>query len=311
MIYGNGDYKYELVAGWAKIPEGESFVDVGGISIDGQDRVYVLNRSPYPIMVLDKAGNVLSRWGENHFDRAHGSCIAPDGTIYCTDDRTHLVSQFTTDGKLLATLGEKYKPSFTGYREATDLFERISSITQGGAPFNRPTGVAVSASGDIFVSDGYGNARVHRFGPDRNLIASWGEPGTDPGEFRLPHSIWVDKQDRVWIPDRENSRVQIFSSDGEYITEWKDLIRPNDVFIDDNDIVYIAELCNRVSIFTIDGKLITRWGNEQQPKDDQLFFAPHAVSVDSEGSVYVGEVSYAHAKTDRGARTIQKFARVG
>ena len=101
MRYGSGDFQYELVEGWAKLPAGESFVDVGGICIDAEDNVFVLNRSAYPIIVMDRGGKVTAKWGQNHFDRAHGSCIAPDGTIYCTDDRTHLVSQFTTDGKLL------------------------------------------------------------------------------------------------------------------------------------------------------------------------------------------------------------------
>ena len=139
---------------------------------------------------------------------------------------------------------------------------------------------------------------------------SWGEPGPEPGQFRLPHSIFIDRRDRIWVPDRENHRVQIFDDKGNYLTQWTDLIRPTDVFIDEEDTVYVSELCKRVSIFSIDGRLLARWGNENHEISDPLFLSPHAVAVDSKGALYIGEVSKTHGKLDRGARTIQKFARI-
>ncbi|MFC1911962.1 peptidyl-alpha-hydroxyglycine alpha-amidating lyase family protein [Chloroflexota bacterium] len=284
-------------------------MDIGGIAIDNQDRVYILNRSEHPVMVFDRKGNYLSSWGEGYFSRAHGSCIGPDGSIYCTDDRNHTVTKFDSEGNILMILGTKDKPSDTGYRDVPDLFERIASITIGGPPFNRPTGVAISSSKEIYVSDGYGNARLHKFSPDGTLLSSWGEPGPAPGQFRLPHSVWVDKQDRIWVPDRENSRIQIFNEKGKFLTQWTDLIRPTDVFIDDDDTAYVSELCKRISIFTVDGKLLARWGNEGHDVTDPLFIAPHAIAVDSKGDLYVGEVPMAYAKIDLGARTIRKFAR--
>jgi DNA-binding beta-propeller fold protein YncE len=169
--------------------------------------------------------------------------------------------------------------------------------------------VAVTTSGEIYIADGYGNARIHKFTADGKLLFSWGEPGGAPGQFRLPHNIWLDKQERIWIPDRENSRVQIFSAQGEFITEWTDVIRPTDVVIDDEETVYVSELCLRVSIFTIDGKLLVRWGNQGKDKETALFHAPHAIAVDSRGDLYVGEVSMTGAGVDKGPRTIQKFAR--
>jgi len=309
MPYGTGEYTYELVDGWAKLAEGESFLDVSGIAIDSHERVYVLNRSKHPVRVYDCEGNLLSSWGEGYFGRAHGCCIGPDDSIYCTDDTKHTVSKFTLEGKLLMMLGTKDKPSDTGYREVPDLFEKIASITRGGPPFNRPTGVALSSSGEIYVADGYGNARVHKFSPDGILLFSWGEPGPASAQFRLPHSIRVDKQDRVWVPDRENSRIQIFNASGEFLTQWTDLFRPTDIFIDDEDVVYVSELCKRISIFTINGKLLSRWGNESHDVNDPLFVAPHAIAVDSRGDLYIGEVAMTYGKVDRGSRTIQKFAR--
>ena len=309
MFYGTGKYTYQLVDNWAKLAEGESFFDVGGICIDKEDRVFVLNRSAHPVMVFDRGGNLLMSWGEGGFNRPHGCCISPNGTIYCTDDENHTVTEYTPEGKLLRTLGTKNKPSDTGYREVPDVFEKIASIKRGGPPFNRPTGVAVSPSGDIYIADGYGNARVHKFSPDGTLLLSWGEPGPAPGQFRLPHSIRVDRQNRVWLIDRENSRIQIFDDKGKFITQWTDLLRPTDAFIDDEDTVYVSELCKRISIFTIDGKLLSRWGNEGHDVNDPLFVAPHAIAVDSNGDMYVGEVSMTYAKVNRGSRTVQKFAR--
>ncbi|MEW6671329.1 MAG: peptidyl-alpha-hydroxyglycine alpha-amidating lyase family protein [Thermodesulfobacteriota bacterium] len=310
MRYGTGKYAYERVDGWAKLPKGESFIDIGGISIDTEDRLYIFNRSKHPMMVFDADGNFLASWGEEHFTRAHGSCIGPDGSIYCTDDKNHTVTKFSSDGKVLMVLGTRDKPSDTGYRDVREIFERIASISKGGPPFNRPTGVALSSTGAIYVADGYANARVHKFSPEGKLLFSWGEPGPGPGQFRLPHSIFIDRRDRIWVPDRENHRIQIFDDKGNFLTQWTDLIRPTDVFIDEEDTVYVSELCKRISIFTIDGRLLARWGNESHEPSDPLFYSPHAVAVDSRGDLYIGEVSMTNSKVDRGPRTIQKFARI-
>ena len=310
MAYGTGKYTYELVDGWAKCPEGWSFIDVCGLSIDSQDRVYILSRSAHPVMVFDREGNLLTSWGEEFFKRAHGSYSGPDGSVYCTDDVNHTVSKFTPEGKLLQVLGSKDQPSDTGYKPKSNLLESLATIKRGGPPFNRPTGVALSSSGDIFVSDGYGNARVHKFSPDGKLLLSWGEPGTGPGQFCLPHSIWVDKRERVWVADRENSRIQIFDARGEFLSQWTDLLRPTDIFIDDEETVYVSELGLRISLFTIDGELLSRWGCQRQDKETDLFVAPHTIAVDSHGDIYVGEVAMTAAGIDRGSRTIQKFARI-
>ncbi len=309
MKYGAGDHTYELVDGWAKLSEGESFRDVTGIAVNNQDQVIVLNRSEHPIMVFDREGNLMSSWGEGYFGRAHGSCIGPDGSIYSTDDRKHIVTKFDPEGKVFMVLGTKDKPSDTGYRPTSDFFESLMTITRGGPPFNRPTGVDLSSSGDIFVADGYGNARVHKFSADGQLLFSWGEPGPAPGQFRLPHSLHVDEYDRVWVADRENSRIQIFNDKGEFLTQWINLFRPTDLCIA-NNVVYVSELCRRISIFSRENKLLARWGNEGHNVDDPLFVAPHAVAVDSRGDLYIGEVALAAAKVDRGTRTIQKFARI-
>ncbi len=309
LEYGGGKYTYTLVEGWAKLTEGESLVDVVGISIDEDDRVYAFGRSRRPLIIFDSEGNEVDSWGEGLFKRPHGSCMTPEGNIWLADDDSHAVYKFTKKGELLQTLGTVGVKSDTGHRNGLDIFEKLSSITRAAEPFNLPTGVAVSSTGDIFVSDGYGNARVHRFNPEGELILSWGEPGAGPGQFRLPHNIWIDKQDRVWIPDRENHRVQIFDNEGNILDEWIDLWRPTHVYMDKDETVYISELRRRISIFTIDGELLSRWGNESHSMDDPLFVGPHVICVDSRGDLYVGEVATTFGKVNRGARTIQKFMR--
>ena len=217
------------------------------------------------------------------------------------------------------TLGNKDQPSDTGYVKKGLMEQRLASIKRSGPPFNCPTGIALSSSGEIYVTDGYGNARVHKFAPDGTLLSSWGEPGTAPGQFRVPHGVWVDKQKRVWVADRQNSRIQIFSSEGKFLEQWDDIGGlPCGLFIVNEETVYVPIKSGRpphgVSIFTIDGKLLTRWGSQGPPewvldKDAALFVTPHAIVVDSRGDIYVGEISHAMDEVDPGNRALQKFAR--
>jgi DNA-binding beta-propeller fold protein YncE len=151
--------------------------------------VYVFNRGEHPLVVFDRDGKFLHSWGEGVFSRPHGITIGPDDAVYCTDDHDHTVRKFTPEGKLLLTLGTSGRPSDTG---ATSMDFR--TIRHSGPPFHYPTNVALAPSGELYVSDGYGNARIHRFTADGRLLLSWGEPGGGPGQFRVPHGIAVDRQ---------------------------------------------------------------------------------------------------------------------
>ena len=130
------------------------------------------------------------------------------------DDVGQTVKKFSPDGRLLLTLGTPDKPSDTGYDATPPHPLRLVKWSAG--PFAYPTNVAVGPTGDIFVSDGYGNARVHKFDPDGRHLQSWGDPGNGPGQFWVPHGIAVDRQGTVYVADRENSRVQLFTSNGQY-----------------------------------------------------------------------------------------------
>lgn len=320
MTYGQGKYTYELADWHAKYPGGWQPTEVNGLAIDSQDRVYAFNTGEYPLTVFDpKTGECIATWGQDFFTHNHGAMITKDDIIYYADDGNHTVNKMTLDGKVLMTLGERDKPSDTGYRTHDDegkpifILDAIKSTKRGGAPFNAPTDVALDSKGNIYVSDGYGNARIHKFTPDGKLVKSWGEPGSGKSEFVVPHAIAIDANDRLLVADRHNNRIQIFDTEGKFLTEWKDIELPTDIFIDKDGAVYVSDLLPRLSIFDLDGNLLARWGNEGTTKEDPLFVTLHNVCVDSKGTVYVGEVMGVQYGTPffatRSTRMIHKFIR--
>jgi DNA-binding beta-propeller fold protein YncE len=297
------------------------------VATDSQDRVFVFNRGEHPVIIYDRDGQFVGSWGEGLFTRPHGITIHDD-VVYCADDTDHTVRALTLDGQVLWTLGTLNQPSDTGYSPVGRA--NLTSIKRGGGPFNRPTRLAVAPNGDMYVSDGYGNARVHRFSADRQLIQSWGEPGTEPGQFNLPHSVWVHTDGRVFVCDRENDRVQIFSPSGELLSIWTDLTRPGDLWIDSAGHVFVGEMAwnldethmdgrpytearsAQMSVRDLEGNLLTRWGGDD-PCAPGSFASPHGICLDSRGDLYVGEVT--HTALSRASRwtpachALQKFTR--
>lgn len=314
LIVGTAPYRYRLQPDWAKLPEGWSFKDVAAIGVDKRDNVYVFNRGEHPMIVFDRDGNFLRSWGESVFTRAHGLHVGPDEALYCTDDGDHTVRKCTLEGRVLLEIGIPGK----------------CAAPMSGDPFNRCTHTALSPCGDVYISDGYANARVHKFSPDGRLLRSWGEVGSDPGEFNIPHNIVTDEEGWVYVADRENHRVQIFDGDGNYETQWNNLHRPCALFMQ-SGICYVGELPPhmrinaaftnlgpRVSILKSNGERIARIDTRSGLPEGQ-FLAPHGLAVDSWGDVYVGEVShtvwsvYLHpGETPPPAlRSLQKLVRVG
>ena len=155
-------------------------------------------------------------------------------------------------------------------------------VTHGGGPFNLPTDIDLTSSGEMFITDGYGNARVHKFAADGTYLFSWGEPGTAPGQFNLPHGVWIDKYGRVLVADRENDRVQVFDQDGKLSQVWPTtLIGPAFFYVDADDIVYIPEHNGGlVSVLTLEGERLAQWG-------DPSFRSCHGIWGDSRGDLYV------------------------
>jgi DNA-binding beta-propeller fold protein YncE len=303
VIVGSGDFVYAALPSWERLPAGWCFEEVAGVAADSRGRVFVFNRGLHPVMIFEADGTFVTAWGEGLFVRPHGLYIGPDDSVYCCDDAGHVVRKFTPSGQLRLTLGVPGQPSDTG---ATSMDFR--TIRRAGPPFHYPTNLALSPSGEMYITDGYGNARVHRFTAEGRLVQSWGEPGSAPGQFHLPHGIAIDERGVIYVADRENSRVQLFSLDGEFLAAWTDVARPCQVFVDTTGMVYVAELGfragmwpgtrpphpgatgGRLSIFAPDGRLLARWGGGERPTEPGDFFAPHGIWVDGRGDVYVGEV---------------------
>ncbi|HEY1268873.1 MAG TPA: peptidyl-alpha-hydroxyglycine alpha-amidating lyase family protein [Candidatus Binatia bacterium] len=310
VTVGSGQFTYEIAEGWGKLPDGWTFKEVAAVGVDGRDQVYLFTRGEHPVIVFDREGNFLRSWGEGVFKRAHGITMGPDDTIYLTDDGDHTVRKCTLNGKILLTLGIPGKPA----------------PYQGGEPFNRCTHVALSPKNEIYVSDGYGNSRVHKYSPDGKLLFSWGEPGTDPGQFNIVHNIVSDRDGYLYVADRENHRIQVFDGNGKFIDQWHNMHRPCALYMDSGrePLCYLGELgpsmavnkeCPnlgpRLSILSKEGKILARLGDVRPGEALGQFIAPHGLALDSRGDLYVGEVSWTiagqHLKPPREMRSLQKL----
>jgi hypothetical protein len=306
--------QYRPVVGWGRLPDTWSFVEATSVGVDAEDNVYVFNRGAHPVIVFDRQGNFLRSWGEGTFRRPHGITIGPDDSLWLTDDTHHTIRQFTPEGKLLLTIGDPDTPS----------------TLQSGRPFNRPTHVALCPrTGEIYISDGYGNSRVHKYDPRGRHLLSWGEPGTDPGRFNVPHNIATDSEGLVYVADRENHRVQIFDGRGQYLGQLNNLHRPCGLFADrrNGGLLYVGELGTdlavnatvpnigqRVSILSMKGDLVGRIGGRFPGEAPGEFIAPHGCAVDSRGDLYVAEVAWtargSKETPPREIRSLQKLERV-
>jgi DNA-binding beta-propeller fold protein YncE len=326
MILGSGKYRYTPVPDWAKLPAGWSFVEVVAIAVDSRDRAFVFCRGEHPVIIFEPDGTFVASWGEGLFKRPHGITIGPGDVVWCTDDKGHTVRKFSADGKPLLTLGTG-QPTDTGI-EGMDY----RTIKRPGPPFNMPTNLAIAPGGELYITDGYGNSRVHKFSAEGKLLVSWGVPGDGPGQFNLPHGIAIDKRGRVYVADRENSRIQVFSADGKILSQWTDTGRPMQICFDASDRAFVCDVGFRagrfpfqaaptppirgayVSVFDTEGQLLSRWGGSEDPCAAGDFFAPHGICVDSKGAIYVGEVVMSaggyQGKVPPTCHSLQKFVPV-
>jgi sugar lactone lactonase YvrE len=286
---GQGKWRYWFEREWAKLPRGWSFGSptreghpprtcVRGAATASRETL-VLARSQHPVIMFDSAGRFITSWGEGVFSGfVHGMTIAPDGNVWIADSGLHEVTAHSLGGELLRTFGDREFPAPTFY----------------GRPFNMPTGVAFASNGDFYVSDGYGNRRVHRFSADGSLLSSWGEAGSGPGQFAIVHFIAIDDCDRVYVADRENDRVQIFEADGSFIAAWTDFRRPSDLAFG-RDAIYVGG-ADGLSIWTKERKLLARWDRDEPY---QGAFNIHGVWIDGEENIYLAHFDRAVSKLTR------------
>jgi DNA-binding beta-propeller fold protein YncE len=275
ITVGMGDFVYEYDPGWAKLPAGHSFQGPSGVAVDSHDRVYVYQRQGPPVLVFDRQGHFLAPWdrpGGVPAD-AHHVHVGPDDTVYLVDRDAHQVLKYTPDGKFLSSMGTRDRAALQ-------------------APFNHPADICVAPSGELFVADGYGNSSVHRFTADGDYISSFGSPGRGPGEFLVPHAVRVSNDGRVYVADRENNRVQMFTTDGQFVDQWTDFKCPMGIHIDAQQTVYVTDQVPRISILNLDGELLAR---------GRTFEYAHQVCTDSRGDIY---------GIDTANQRVQKLVRV-
>jgi sugar lactone lactonase YvrE len=233
---------YAAMPGFLKLPPGRVMGSSSVVAGDSSGHIWVVDRCSAndcsksaidPVMEFDAKGKFLRAWGGGRFLFPHGLFIGRDGHLWITDAHVEAgkgdtVMEFTPDGKLLRTLG---KPGVSG---------------AGPDTFHEPNAVLVAPDGSIFVSDGhdYGaghNARVIKFAPDGRFIKQWGEHGKGPGQFEMPHCLALDSQGRLYVGDRGNDRIQIFTQDGTYLGQLTQFGRPSGIFIDRNDVLYVTD----------------------------------------------------------------------
>ena len=305
VTIGEGKFTFTLDEDWGKLPEGMSYGLGCALVVDSQDRIFVTSRSASPcVAIFDKEGKLVETWSKEFaesvgFDTeqvkatAHGLYLSKEGNeefLYWTenvapgkDKKTIGARVYKTDlkGKVLYTLGPGVKESST-----SQPFE-----------FTNPTDVAVSASGDIYVVDGYGNQKVHRFDKNFKLIKTIGGRGKEHGLFNTCHGVWVStlkKDPELYIADRHNDRIEVFSLEMEYKRTIGDIRTPCCFYQHDGHL-YVPELGSRVTIYDADDKPVVRMGDgkgidaKEIAKHPDKFAFPHALTVDSRGDLYVIE----------------------
>lgn len=292
---GDGKFGYEVAEGWGELPDSYEWGQIGAVSVDSLDRVHLFTRTNHPVMTFDRDGKFLSTWGEDVFGDAHGMYIDSNDNLFAVDRAGNKAMKFTKDRKIVFELGNNGQASDTGY--TADHKE----VLRAAGPFNSPTDVALSDNGDFYISDGYGNCRIHKYSANGEFMFSWGEPGTGPGQFNLVHSVW-EADGKVYVADRQNHRIQIFTPDGKYLDEWGGFLQPCDLYVDNDNIMYVAELQARVTILDLNGTVLARIGDpEYRRPEPGKFIGPHGVWVDRHGDLYVSEVLM--------GQRIQKFIR--
>jgi hypothetical protein len=308
---GSGYHTYELVEDWGKLPPGMKYGFGCGVIVDSHDRVYVTSRSTNPcVAIFDRHGELLETWSDNFAgevgfskeqvaDTAHCLYLSKENGrqyIYWTEN----ISTNKTGPKLGARV---YKTDLRG-----KIHYQIGNVATEGSDsqkfdWTNPTDVAVAPNHDIYVVDGYGSQRVTRFDKNFKPLRTIGGPGTEDGKFNTCHGIWINTlkggEPEVYIADRQNGRIQVFDLALNHKRNLAGTVRNPCCFYQHKNYLYIPDLASRVTILDADDELATYLGDGKEANgktnrpenqtNPALFAAPHALTVDSKGDLYVVE----------------------
>jgi len=301
---------YRVVENWAKLPEGRTWGSTSAVDIAPDGSIWVAERcgantcagsNLAPVLRFDPSGKLLTSFGAGLLVFPHGIFVDRSGNVWITDaqgkdGKGHQVFKFSPEGKVLMTLGQ------------------AGIAGDGQDTFNQPSDVVVSSNGNIFVADGHGgnsNARIVKFAKDGKFIKAWGTKGTAPSEFDTPHALAMDSKGRLFVGDRANSRIQIFDQDGEFLEEWKQFGRPSGIFIDKNDVIYVADSESNganhpgwkrgIRLGSCKDGLVTAFIPDPEPDPDHHpTSAAEGVAADSKGNLFGAEV---------GSKTLKKYVK--
>ncbi len=290
---------FRVDAAWPKRPAGIAWSDMPGVAVDREDRVWIFTRATPAVQVYAPTGELVRAWNELPHKTSHHVKIDPEGNVWLADVGFHTVSKYTPQGKLLLRLGTPDQPG------------------EDAARFNKPTDMAITPAGDVFISDGYGNNRVVRYTKDGKFAKAWGKKGSAPGEFDLPHGIGVDSKGRLYVADRNNARIQVFDPEGKFLAEWKNILVPWSIWITPQDEIWTCGSSPTLAAneqgmtgipphdqvlvrFDTAGRVLQVWAPPKGDAPGEINWV-HAVAADSRGNLYCGDI--------RGKR-VQKFTPV-
>ena len=285
---------------WPVLREGYKIGQPTGIGIDKSDHIFVFHRAgrkwttPFPDSVIsvntvleldNQTGKIINSWGANYFIMPHGLTVDKQNNIWLTDVGLHQIFKFSHEGKLLMKLGVAKTP-------ANDSIH-----------FNLPTDIAVADDGSFFVSDGYGNSRVVKFSSTGKYIKAWGTFGTKPGQFIIPHGIAIDQKNIIYVADRQNNRIQLFDTNGNFIKELKNdeqveelpsiaIDKANHLFAVDYDPTKNNDSTTKGStIFVFDLSHQVKYHFVASGSSNRITSWFHDIAIDSKGNIYVGDIT--------------------
>jgi DNA-binding beta-propeller fold protein YncE len=272
------DLGYRPVPDWPQIPEGWVLGQVAGVEADSQNRVYVFHRGDEapPLLCFDSDGRFLFSWDHISFGRPHMVLTDGEDNVWPIDDGSHVIYKLSPEGEILFTLSTPGVPG------------------EDGTHFNRCTDLCFGPQGEMYVSDGYGNRRIAKFDARGNFLLQWGSQGTEPGQFGLPHAINSDREGRVYVSDRKNWRVQIFSPEGVFLRQWTHIGRPSDMTYDPaEDCFYVCDAPNhRITKVDVSGEVLGFFGEPGA--------SIHDISSSPNGDIIAGMLSGSLTKFSKG-----------
>ncbi len=253
-------------AGFLEMPADVELGAVSAVGVDGADNVYVLHRGEPPLLAFDAQHRYVRGWGSGMFKVPHGLRVDPAGNIWTTDNGNHVLRKFNAKGRLLATLGTEGKAG------------------GGKTGFRAPDDMVFDARGNIYIADS-GNGRIVKLDGEGNFLTQWGSKGKDAGQFATAHGLAIDGDDHIYVADRGNKRIQIFDDSGKHIANYSGFGNPFGLIVIGDELLATEGDLHKIFVLDRDGKITGSWG------DPKTLLLPHLMAVDSQGVLYVTEVS--------------------